>query len=104
VALRNWCERNKNRCYIPEWLLEEWGILWTQTSAGDPWHKNAGARRKGLMADRWHCFFRRNLWLLNGLNQEAGDVIVLRCVSNEEVEIDHDATGDVSAPGVSDQG
>ncbi len=22
VALRNWCERNKNRCYIPEWLLE----------------------------------------------------------------------------------
>ncbi len=24
--LRNWCERNKNRCYIPEWLLEEWGI------------------------------------------------------------------------------
>jgi hypothetical protein len=26
VALRNWCERNKNRCYIPEWLLEEWGI------------------------------------------------------------------------------
>ena len=26
VALQNWCERNKNRCYIPEWLLEEWGI------------------------------------------------------------------------------
>ena len=26
VALRYWCERNKNRCYIPEWLLEEWGI------------------------------------------------------------------------------
>ena len=26
VALRNWCERNKNRCYIPEWLLEEWGV------------------------------------------------------------------------------
>ena len=26
VALRNWCERNKNRRYIPEWLLEEWGI------------------------------------------------------------------------------
>ena len=26
VALRNWCERNKNRCYIPEWLLEEWEI------------------------------------------------------------------------------
>jgi hypothetical protein len=26
VALRNWCERNKNRCYIPEWLLEKWEI------------------------------------------------------------------------------
>jgi hypothetical protein len=26
VELRRWCEHNKNRCYIPEWLLEEWGI------------------------------------------------------------------------------
>jgi len=25
--LRRWCERNKNRCYIPEWLLKEWGIV-----------------------------------------------------------------------------
>jgi hypothetical protein len=25
-ALRAWCERNRNRCYIPEWLLEEWRI------------------------------------------------------------------------------
>ena len=24
--LRIWCERNRNRLYIPEWLLEEWGI------------------------------------------------------------------------------
>jgi hypothetical protein len=24
--LRTWCARNRNRCYIPEWLLEEWGI------------------------------------------------------------------------------
>jgi len=24
--LRAWCERNRNRLYIPEWLLEEWGI------------------------------------------------------------------------------
>ena len=24
--LRRWCERNKDRCYIPEWLLERWGI------------------------------------------------------------------------------
>ncbi len=24
--LRLWCERNKNRCYIPEWLLMHWGM------------------------------------------------------------------------------
>ena len=24
--LRRWCERNKNHCYIPEWLLQAWGI------------------------------------------------------------------------------
>jgi len=22
--LRRWCERNRNRVYIPEWLLEAW--------------------------------------------------------------------------------
>jgi hypothetical protein len=26
VDLRTWCEQNRNRCYIPEWLLEEWRI------------------------------------------------------------------------------
>jgi hypothetical protein len=26
VELKRWCQRNKNRCYIPELLLEEWGI------------------------------------------------------------------------------
>ena len=26
AELRMWCERNKNRCYVPEWLLAEWGI------------------------------------------------------------------------------
>ncbi len=26
LELRVWCEQNRNRCYIPEWLLEEWGI------------------------------------------------------------------------------
>jgi hypothetical protein len=25
-ALHLWCERNKNHCYIPEWLLKLWGI------------------------------------------------------------------------------
>jgi hypothetical protein len=24
--LRRWCQHNKERCYIPEWLLKEWGI------------------------------------------------------------------------------
>src|SRR5713101_5898186 len=26
LELRVWCEQNRNRCYIPEWLLEEWLI------------------------------------------------------------------------------
>jgi len=25
-ALKHWCERNRNHFYVPEWLLEEWGI------------------------------------------------------------------------------
>jgi hypothetical protein len=25
-GLRSWCERNRNRVYIPEWLLDAWGI------------------------------------------------------------------------------
>jgi hypothetical protein len=24
--LRIWCESNRNRCYMPEWLLGTWGI------------------------------------------------------------------------------
>jgi hypothetical protein len=24
AELRRWCERNRNRCYVPEWLLKEW--------------------------------------------------------------------------------
>src|SRR6266550_4210413 len=24
--LRRWCERNRNRSYIPEWLLDAWDI------------------------------------------------------------------------------
>lgn len=26
TQLRHWCERNRNRCYVPEWLLAEWGL------------------------------------------------------------------------------
>ena len=25
-ALKIWCERNRNRVYVPEWLLQEWGM------------------------------------------------------------------------------
>ena len=25
-ALRGWCERNRNRYYVPEWLLKTWRI------------------------------------------------------------------------------
>jgi hypothetical protein len=24
--LKRWCESNFNRCYVPEWLLKEWGL------------------------------------------------------------------------------
>jgi len=24
AALKAWCQRNRNRLYVPEWLLEEW--------------------------------------------------------------------------------
>ena len=24
--LRAWCKRNRHRCYVPEWLLLEWGL------------------------------------------------------------------------------
>jgi len=24
--LKNWCEQNRNRYYIPEWLLEAWKV------------------------------------------------------------------------------
>jgi hypothetical protein len=27
ARLRHWCERNRNRFYIPEWLLDEWKLL-----------------------------------------------------------------------------
>ena len=26
VELRLWCQQNRNRIYIPEWLLKEWDI------------------------------------------------------------------------------
>ena len=26
VELRTWCQQNRNRIYVPEWLLKEWCI------------------------------------------------------------------------------
>ena len=26
MPLKRWCYRNRNRVYIPEWLLTEWGM------------------------------------------------------------------------------
>jgi len=26
AELHTWCEQNRNRLYVPEWLLEEWNI------------------------------------------------------------------------------
>jgi hypothetical protein len=34
VELRTWCEQNRNRVYIPEWLLEESGITVDATLSG----------------------------------------------------------------------
>jgi hypothetical protein len=32
--LRTWCRQNRNRSYIPEWLLEEWDITVDATFSG----------------------------------------------------------------------
>ena len=34
TELRTWCEKNRNHCYIPEWLLEEWGFRVTANLSG----------------------------------------------------------------------
>lgn len=26
LELRSWCDKHKNQCYIPEWLLKRWGM------------------------------------------------------------------------------
>ena len=26
AELHDWCKQNRNRCYIPEWLLDAWDI------------------------------------------------------------------------------
>jgi hypothetical protein len=34
ARLRRWCERNRNRVYVPEWLLQEWGMPVEETFSG----------------------------------------------------------------------
>ena len=34
VELKLWCQRNRNRVYIPEWLLKEWGMSVEDTFSG----------------------------------------------------------------------
>ena len=26
MELKSWCDLNRNRVYVPEWLLDEWGM------------------------------------------------------------------------------
>jgi hypothetical protein len=33
MPLKRWCYRNRNRVYVPEWLLAEWGMR-VQTDFG----------------------------------------------------------------------
>jgi hypothetical protein len=46
VALRKWCERNLNRVYIPEWLLDAWKLEVGEASATWPEHLHHSARFK----------------------------------------------------------
>jgi hypothetical protein len=34
AELRRWCERNRNRLYVPEWLLEAWRMEVESTFSG----------------------------------------------------------------------
>jgi hypothetical protein len=32
--LRDWCEHNRNRCYVPEWLLDAWKMTVDDSYSG----------------------------------------------------------------------
>lgn len=34
AELRRWCEQNRERVYIPEWLLDKWGMTIEQIFSG----------------------------------------------------------------------
>jgi hypothetical protein len=44
AQLRNWCERNCNRCYVPEWLLGVWGIDVEETFC-ESWSRRSSKHR-----------------------------------------------------------
>jgi hypothetical protein len=35
TTLKRWCEHNRNRVYVPEWLLQEWEMH-VETNFGRP--------------------------------------------------------------------
>ena len=44
-ALRHWCERNCNRCYVPESLLAAWGIVVEAIFSEPPLRQKRSAKR-----------------------------------------------------------
>jgi hypothetical protein len=34
AELKYWCQRNRNRCYVPEWLLEAWRLTVKESFSG----------------------------------------------------------------------
>jgi hypothetical protein len=48
--LRKWCERNRNRCYIPEGLLAGWKLLWT--SATESYLRRKSTLTAGSLVNR----------------------------------------------------
>ena len=48
TQLRDWCERNCNRCYVPEWLLGAWGIDVDATSGETPPLRKWGAVKSSI--------------------------------------------------------
>jgi hypothetical protein len=35
--LQDWCEKNRNRCYVPEWLLDAWNMTVDVNYGGVAW-------------------------------------------------------------------
>jgi hypothetical protein len=36
IPLKRWCDLNRNRVYVPEWLLAEWGMK-VELNIGAAW-------------------------------------------------------------------